>query len=70
MCLDITNIFKSKKRDLSNNFSEEGSESSKKQRNRSLNQSSVSDNTEVFDEGLKFPGCDSILFNCLQNLEK
>ena len=69
MSLDITNFFKSKKRDLSNN-SEESGESSKKQREGSLNDSSVSENTEVFAEGLKSPECVSILFNCLQNLEK
>ena len=67
--LDITNFFKSKKRDLSNN-SEEGGESSKKQREGSLNDSSVSDNTEVFAERLKSPEFVSILFNCLQNLER
>ena len=69
MSLDITNFFKSKKRDLSNN-SEESGESSKKQREGSLNDSSVSENTEVFVEGLKSPECVSILFNCFQNLEK
>ena len=68
MSLDITNFFKGKKRDLSNN-SEEGGESRKKQRKGSLNDSSVSDNTEVFAEGLKSPECISILFNCLQNSE-
>ena len=69
MSLDITNFFKSKRRDLSNN-SEEGGESSKKQREGSLNDSSVSNKTEVFAEGLKSPECVSILFKCLQNLEK
>ena len=69
MSLDITNFFKRKKRDLSNS-SEESGESSKKQREGSLNDSSVSENTEVFAEGLKSPECVSILFNCLQNLEK
>ena len=63
------NFFKSKKWDLSNN-SEDGGESSKKQRKGSINDSSVSDNTEVFAEGLKSPECVSILLNCLQNLEK
>ena len=52
MVVDITNFFKSKKGDLSNN-SEEGGESSKKQRDGSFNDSPVSDNTEVFAEGLK-----------------
>ena len=69
MSLDITNFFKSEKRDLSNNFDESG-KSSKKQSEGSLNDSSVSENTGVFAEGLKSPECDSILFNCLQNLEK
>ena len=69
MSLDITIFFKSKKRDLSNN-SEESGESSKKQRKGSLNDSSVSESTEVFAGGLKSPECVSILFNCLQNLEK
>ena len=69
MSLDITNFFKSKKRNLSNN-SEERGESSKKQYQGSLNDSSVSENSEVFVEGLKSPECVSILFSCLQNLEK
>ena len=43
------NFFKRQKRDLSNN-SDEDSESSKKQRERSLNDLTVSDNTEVFAE--------------------
>ena len=47
MSLDITKFFKSKKKDLSNS-SEESGESSKKQRKGSLNDSSVSGNTEVF----------------------
>ena len=67
MSLDKTNFFKSKKRDLSNN-SEESGESNKTQRQGSLNDSSVSE--KVFAERLKFPECVSILFNCLQNLEK
>ena len=69
MTLDITNFFNSKKRDLSNN-SVESVESSKKQLEEILNDSSVSDNTEVFAEGLIYPECVSILFNCWQNLEK
>ena len=69
MSLDITIFFKSKKRDLSNN-SEESGESSKKHRKESLNDSSVSESTEVFAGGLKSSECVSILFNCLQNLEK
>ena len=69
MNLDITNFLKSKKQDLSNN-SEEGGESSKNQRIGSLNDSSVSDSTEVFAEGLKSREWVSILFNCLQDLEK
>ena len=63
------NFFKSKKWDLSNN-SEDGGESSKKQHEGSIHDSSVSDNTEVFAEELKSPECASILLNCLQNLEK
>ena len=50
MSLDITNVFKSKNRDLSDN-SAEGGESSKKQREGSLNDSTVSDNKEAFAEG-------------------
>ena len=69
MSLDITNFFKSKKADLSNN-SEESGKSSTKQHKGSLNDSSVYENTEVFTEGLKSPECVSILFNCLQKLEK
>ena len=69
MSLDITNSFKRKVRDLNNN-SEESGKSCKKQREGSLNDSSVSEKTEVFAEELKFPECVSILFNCLQNLEK
>ena len=49
---------------------EEGRESNKKQHKGSLNDSSVSNNTEVFAERLKFHECVRILFNCLQNLEK
>ena len=64
MSLDITNFFKNKKRNLSNN-SEESGESNKKQRKGSLNDSSVSENSEGFAEGLKYPECVSILFNCL-----
>ena len=54
MSLDIINFCKSKERDLSNNLEESG-ESSKKQRERSLNDSSVSEETEVFAGGLKSP---------------
>ena len=63
------NFFKSKSKDLSNNL-EESSKSSKKQREGSLNDSSVSENTDVFADGLKPLECVSILFNCLQNLTK
>ena len=69
MSLDITNSFKRKVRDLNNN-SEESGKSCKKLREGSLNDSSVSENTEVFAEELESPECVSILFNCLQNLEK
>ena len=68
MSLDIANFFKCKNWDLSNN-SEEGGESSKKQR-ESLNDTSISDNTEVLTERLKSPEYVSILFSSLQNLEK
>ena len=69
MSIDITIFFKSKNRNWKNN-SDEVSESRKMQRKGSLNDSSVSDNTEVSAEGLKSPECVSILFNCLQNSEK
>ena len=69
MSLDITNFFKSKKRDLSNNLEKSG-ESSKKQHEESLNDSSVSESTEVFAGGLKSPESVSTLFNSLQNSEK
>ena len=69
MSLDITNFFKNKKRNLRNN-QEEGVEPSKKQRKGSLDDSSVSEYTEVFPEGLKAPEYVNILFNCLQNLER
>ena len=69
MSLDITNFFKSKKRDLRNN-SEESGDSSKKNREGSSNDSSVSENTEVLSEGLKSLKCVSILFHYLRNLEK
>ena len=65
MCLDIRNFFKSKKGDLSNN-SEKCGESSKKQHEGSLNDSSVSNKTEAFAEGLKSLDCVSILFNVCQ----
>ena len=67
--LDIMNFFKSKSKDLNNN-SEESTKSSKKKREGSLNDSSVSENTDVFADGLKPHECVSILFNCLQNLTK
>ena len=72
--MEIANILKEyqKKRDLSNNSSDE--EGSKKFREDSLDNSAVSDvlsNIEdPFTEGLKFMKCESILMNCMQNLEK
>ena len=61
----------SKKRDLSNNSSDE--EASKKLREGSLDNSAVSDVCKYWDpftEGLKSPECVSILMNWMQNLEK
>ena len=49
---------------------DEGDESSEKQREGSLNDSSLSNKTEVFPEGLKCPVFVSILLNCLHNLKK
>ena len=70
MSLDVINFFKSKRRYLSNNTEEVG-ESNKKQCEGILNDLSVSDNTEVFSEGLKSLECAvSILLDCLLNLEK
>ena len=51
MSLDISNFFRNKKWDLSNNL-EEGGESSKKQHEGILNDSSVSGNKEFFAEVL------------------
>ena len=62
----------SKKRDLSNNLSDE--EALKKLREGRLDNSAVSDvsanNQDPFTEGLKSLGCVSILMNCMRNLEK
>ena len=72
--MEIAECFEriSKKRDLSNNSSDE--EASKKLREGSLDNSAVSDvsanNEDPFTEGLKSPECVSILMNCMQNLEK
>ena len=72
--MEIAKYFEriSKKRDLSNNSSDE--EASKKLREGSLDNSAVSDisanNDDPFTEGLKSPECVSILMNCMQNLEK
>ena len=61
-----------KKRDLSNNWTNE--EASKKLREVSLDNSAVSDvsanNEDPFTEGLKSPEYVSILMNCMPNLEK
>ena len=72
--MEIAKYFEriSKKRDLSNNSSDE--EASKKLREGSLDNSAVSDvsanNDDPFTDGLKSPECVSILMNCMQNLEK
>ena len=62
----------SKKRDLSNNSSDE--EASKKLPEGSLDNSAVSDVSanyeDPFTEDLKSPESVSILMNCMQNLEK
>ena len=70
----MLNILKKylKKRDLSNNWTNE--EASKKLREVSLDNSAVSDvsanNEDPFTEGLKSPEYVSILMNCMPNLEK
>ena len=69
MSLDIRTFSKGRKWDWSNK-SDEGGKSGHKQRERSLNDSSVSDSTEVFVERLKSSECVSIIFNGLKNLEK
>ena len=72
--MEIAKYFEriSKKRDLSNNSSDEVA--SKKLHEDSLDNSAVSDvsanNEDPFTEGLKSPVCVSILMNCMQNLEK
>ena len=72
--MEIAKYFEriSKKRDLSNNSSDE--EASKKLCESSLDNSAVSDvstnNEDPFTKGLKSPECVSILMNCMQNLEK
>ena len=62
----------SKKRDLSNNSSDE--EASKKLPEGNLDNSAVSDVSanyeDPFTEGLKSPESVSMLMNCMQNLEK
>ena len=62
----------SKKRDLSNNLSDE--EALKKLREGRLDNSAVSDvsanNQDPFTEGLKSLECVNILMNCMRNLEK
>ena len=69
MSLDITKFFKGKKQDFENN-SEEGGESCKKQHEGSLNDSSVSDKTGVFAEGLKSLECVSIPFQLFAKFRK
>ena len=63
------NVFKRKKRDLSNN-SKEDDKSSKKQRQRSLNDSAILEKVDVFTEGLNSPECVFIQFNCLKTLKR
>ena len=72
--MEIAKYFEriSKKRDSRNNSSD--GEASKKLREGSLDNSAVSDvsanNEDPFTEGLKSPECESILMNCMHNLEK
>ena len=72
--MEITKYFEGilKKRDLSNNSSDE--ETSKKLCEDSLDNSAVSDvsanNEDPFTEGSKSPDCVSILLNCMQNFKK
>ena len=72
--MEIAKYFEriSKKRDSRNNSSD--GEASKKLREGSLDNSAVSDvsanNEDPFTEGLKSPECESILMNCMRNLEK
>ena len=72
--MEIAKYFEriSKKRDLSNNSSDEVA--SKKLREDSLDNSAVSDvsanNEDPFTEGLTSPEWVSILMNCMQNLKK
>ena len=69
--MEITKYFEGilKKRDLSNNSSDE--ETSKKLCEDSLDNSAVSDvsanNEDPFTEGSKSPDCVSILMKCMQN---
>ena len=69
MSLDVTIFFNHKKCELSNQ-SDEGGESNKQHREGSLDKSLTGDNTDGFTEGLNSSEYLSILFNCLQNLEK
>ena len=72
--MEIAKYFEkiSKKRDSSNNSSDE--EASKKLPEGSIDNSAVSDvsanNYDPFTEELKSPTCVSISMNCLRNLEK
>ena len=64
---DIARFFvKSKKRDLSN----ESKTSEDPKKVKESGSASLSDECDVFAEGLGNEDCRAILFNCLKNLEK
>ena len=64
---DIARFFvKSKKRDLSN----ESKTSEDPKKVKESGSTSLSDECDVFAEGLGNEDCRAILFNCLKNLEK
>ena len=64
---DIARFFvKSKKRDLSN----ESKTSEDPKKVKGSGSASLSDEFDVFAEGLGNEDCRAILFNCLKNLEK
>ena len=66
--MDIAKFINRKKRDLSSNSSVDEA-AAKKQHEESLNYSIGLHKSCVFAQGLKFPECVKLLFNCLQNLE-
>ena len=70
MSNSIKSYFERKERDSNNKSSNE--EDRKKARDSSLGLSlrkETSDDTDVFTEGIEFPRCASILYDCLKNLE-